>query len=447
MKTLKISLILGLLFSQIPALHAVEPLSLGDCIDSALEQNRDLLISGISSDTLRREYDNRWNSLIPSIDLSTGLSSSDELFATAESSSNDPLSFSADLSLSLSLTTGLAHAMEQTRIDYEAGQIDQDTVRKQLIRDVEKEFYYLLATVSNLDLLEKNQELAQKRYEQTLENYDNGFASELELLQARVSAAEYIPEISEERNSYESYKRGFLILLGMDPEAEVKLIGSLETKDLTLNEQELIGSYLSSRQDILSQLKTIESLENGKKISRASGYSPTLKLSGGWDTSVDEAYEGDSWNSENWTDSIELGISLSFPLEGYIPGSSQKTELKGKDDRLAEAALTLDSLQDNARMEIINLNRTIITALETLEQSALNEKLARRSYEMTEESYELGTTERLDVEDAQQSWLSARQQYLTSQYNYLAGLIDMKYALNLDDLEELYTLNTLKGDK
>jgi outer membrane protein TolC len=445
MKSLRISVIIGFLLSQVPILHAAELLSIEDCVDAALTNNRDLLISEIGSETLLREYETRWNSLIPGIDLSAGLSKSDELFASAESGSNDPMRFSAGLALSLSLTSGLAPAMAQTRIDYEAGLIDRDTVGKQLVRDVEKEFYYLLATAGNLELLEKNRELAQKRYEQTRENFDNGFASELEVLQARVSAAGYGPEISEERSSYENHKRGFLILLGMDPEAELELTGTLDAAPLLLNEEELIAGYLGSRQDIQTQLKAIESLENGKRISRASGYSPTLKLSGGWDTSVGEAHKQESWDAENWTDTVEVGISLSIPLDGYIPASRQMTELKGKDDSLAGAALKLASLRDNARMEIINLNRSIMTAQETLEQSALNMELARRSYEMTEESYELGTAERLDVEDAQQSWMSARQQYLTSRYSYLAGLIDMKYVLNLDDMGELYRLNTIEG--
>jgi multidrug efflux system outer membrane protein len=448
MRSLRISVILGLLLSQIPALHSAEPLKKGplilsieECVEAAMRGNRDLLVSEIANRTLQRKYDNRWNSLIPGIDLSTGLSRSDELFATAESSSNDPLKFSAGLSLSLSLTTGLALTMEQMRIDLEAGLIGRDTVGKQLIRDVEKEFYYLLAAAGNLELLEKDRELAQKRYEQTLENYGNGFTSELEVLQARVSATGYGPEISKERSDYENHKRGFLILLGMDPETKLELKGTLDAAPLLLDEQKLITDYQNSRQDVLAQLKVIESLENGIRISRASGYSPVLRLSGGWNSSVGEAFKGDSWSSENWTDSVETGLTLSIPLDGYIPGSSQKTELKGKSDRLAEAALKLSSLQDSARMEIINLNRTIITALETLEQSARNMELARRSYEMTEKSYEMGTAERLDVEDAQQSWLSARQQYLTGQYSYLAGLIDMKYALNLDDMGELYRLN------
>ena len=45
--------------------------------------------------------------------------------------------------------------------------------------------------------------------------------------------------------------------------------------------------------------------------------------------------------------------------------------------------------------------------------------------------------ERLEVEDAQQSLLTANQQFIDSNYRYIAGLIDLRHAFGVGDLDEL----------
>jgi len=65
----------------------------------------------------------------------------------------------------------------------------------------------------------------------------------------------------------------------------------------------------------------------------------------------------------------------------------------------------------------------------------MNVELSGRAYEMSEEAYRRGTTDRLTVEDSQQSYLSANQSYLVSRYEYLAGLISLRYALGGEQYE------------
>jgi outer membrane protein TolC len=43
----------------------------------------------------------------------------------------------------------------------------------------------------------------------------------------------------------------------------------------------------------------------------------------------------------------------------------------------------------------------------------------------------VGTRELLDVESAQNDYLAATQQLLVAKYEYIAGLLDLEYALNV----------------
>lgn len=435
---------LCLLMLLIASLSAQERviLNVEESVNAALAQNKNFQVTGLQTESSKKIYDNRWNSLIPGINASTGLAYRDTAISnftnTSQLDGGKPLTFNATLSLSLPLNTGLIYKMEQTRIDFESSSITYETAQKQLIRDVEKEFYYLLAIKTNLEIMENNQELAEKRFKQTQENYKNGFASELQVLQAQVSAANYKPELSQSHADYDTRQRKFLILLGMDPESTIELTGDLEQAAVRVEPAELIIRYIGTRQDILAQQKKIESLENNRKSTKASGFSPNLTLSGGWSTSVNDPFLNNGWLPDTWSDTASLGLSLRIPLDGYIPGSDQQTTVDQTQDRIIQAQITLSAMEDNAKTEILNLVQNLVTSQEKMALAGLSVNLAQKSFEMTEKSYNQGVMERLDVEDAQQSYLSAIQQKLSSQYQYLSGLIDLKYALNMDSIDELF---------
>ena len=81
-------------------------------------------------------------------------------------------------------------------------------------------------------------------------------------------------------------------------------------------------------------------------------------------------------------------------------------------------------------MEITNLVNKLNTSRKTIEANTSSVGLAQRNYELTEEAYNVGTRELLDVESRQQDYLQAVQQLLLAKYEYIAGLLDLEYALN-----------------
>jgi hypothetical protein len=66
----------------------------------------------------------------------------------------------------------------------------------------------------------------------------------------------------------------------------------------------------------------------------------------------------------------------------------------------------------------------------------LQTSIALRSYELTEEGYNRGTVEQLDLEDARQELLEARQNLLSTRYAYLSALISLRSLLSADSLSD-----------
>ena len=402
-------------------------------IELALENNRDFKISGISLKTAAREKRTAWNEFLPDISASTGLYGETPLLDSRPK--DTAWTFNGSLDISLSLNASLAYSIDGIRLAYESEKITYESARQNLIAAVENEFFYLIASEASMAIDKANLDLANKRYEQTRSNFENGLESELTMLQSRVSAKNLEPTYLQSVASFNSRVREFLIVLGLDTETEVDLEGSLDALVMSFDDKDLIERYISVRPDIQGLKKNLEILANTRRIT-ASGYrTPTLTLSSDWDTTVLHTFNQSSW--ENWTDGLSFGLTLTIPLDDLIPGSSTSVAIKELDDQFSAAGISLAQAVDEARTEIINLVDQLETSAVSMELSALNVELAKTSYEMSEESYASGTMERLDVEDAQQSYLEARQQHLLSQYEYLSGLIDLRSALGLDSLEEL----------
>jgi outer membrane protein TolC len=401
----------------------------------ALENNPDFLVSGISLQTAAREDRNVWNQVLPKISAGIGLNGGSSLL---DSNSNGMTwGLNGSLGLSLPLSASLAYSIKDIQLAYQNEQVSYESARLSLIGAVEKEFYYLVASEENLAIEKANLELARERYEQAAVNYEYGLASELSVLQAEVSAANLEPVYLQTAADYDARKREFLIVLGLDPETEVLLTGSLDIPESSFDAQQLIELYLSDRQDIQSLQLALEKARNSRSLAVTDTRTPTLNMSAGWSTNVGDPFNAGSWNYNTWADGVSVDLSLNIPLDGLIPGSSSAMSIKSKEDEIEKASIRLVKAVDEARTEIINLVAQLETSEANMKLSELNVDLARKSFELSEESFSRGTIQRLDVEDAQQAYLSAAQQLLLSQYTYLSGLIDLRFALGQDNLTSL----------
>ncbi|MDC7225663.1 MAG: TolC family protein [Spirochaetales bacterium] len=400
-------------------------LDIETCIEMALENNPDFLISNISLRTAQRDNNTVWNNFLPTASLSGYHGGSSAIISdTADFS----WSTYGKLSMSLSLNAEVFKTIESIRLAYENEQISYETAKRELVSTVEEEFYYLITSKSSLEITKASLELAQKNYEQTLSNYNHGMASELSVLQAEINAANLKPTYKQSLSNHESRLRNFLIVLGMDPEQEIELEGELNTKIVEFDAEQLIPE-LSNRLDLQTIEKNIEILSNSRTLTALSNKSPTLTASGSWQVEALPSY----------ADILSLSLTLSIPIDDFIPGSSTSVSLAEIDDQIQQYELRLGKAMNEARIEIINLIEQLETAADNMDISALNITLAEKTYEMSQQSFARGVVERLDVEDAQQAYLSAKHQYLSSQYDYLTGLISLRDALGLSTLDELYS--------
>lgn len=391
----------------------------------ALKNNLDLEISRIDLLTKERIDKNSWNEFLPSVSLGTGLTRS----GTA-SFSTSPWDLAASVTASLPLSASSVHRMRSKRLSYELEKIDLETAGKTLVRDVKKGFYNLIILSEKRKLIEQNIETAQKRYYQAKTNYENGLVSELTMLGSLVTLENLRPDLDDATVSYRIAAMEFSQLLGLERDTSFSIRGTIEQPALVLEAPELIHKHFETRLDIQGLLKEIESLKVEKMLAGAEEYTPTLSLSYSYRKGINDPFSADWSSPGNWSDRHTVGISLSFPVDGLIPGSSSDIALKQIDDELRKTQIELLKTRRLAGLEIeaiiLQLDKSA-HALDGLEKNVL---LAQKTYDLTERQYNAGTVELLAVEEANDTLQEAKLNVLEERYNYLAGLFDLEFSLN-----------------
>ena len=274
-------------------------------------------------------------------------------------------------------------------------------------------------------------DLAEKRYFQTQSKFDNGLASQLELFSSRVAYENQKPGYTQAKLDYETSLLDFKQLLGLENTVEIELEGSINVVSYDLDPEELINKWMNEASDLKLKLLEIEQLELNRSITVRGNMTPTLSLSGEWGMSLNDPFNSGSWQNNEWSDNLSFGFSLSLPLDGYIPRSKRNIAVQESDDAIEKSRIEYDELRLKTMNKIYETVMELESYKEKMDLSELSMELAGETYLMAEESYNNGMSELLDVENAQKEMLSAEQNYVTAQYQYLSVIIDLESTLNI----------------
>jgi len=414
-------------------------LTVDEAVELAVSRNLGLQQSGIELRTKERAKDKAWNVFLPSITATAGASGTGTNRIVGDSGISladaGALGVNAGLNLSLPINIGIGAGIKNLVTDYEAGLLSYEDAQAQLERDVRQQFYSLLANEENIAIQQANIDLAEKRLEQARNNFANGLSPELDVLSAEVTVANLMPAYDGVVAGYESQMLFFKFLIGADRNDELTLVGELDTELQDFDAEALINTYMAGRFDLRGLEKQIDSLEQQKRGIARNTNTPTLSLGYNYALSgsnsefdLQAMLPIDAWS--DWGDTSTISLTLSWKLDGLIPGSSGDVALKELQDAIDSLEISKRMAYENAGIEITNLVNTLDTARKTIEANTSSVELARRNYELTEEAYNVGTRELLDVESAQNDLLAAQQQLLLAKYDYVAALLDLQYALN-----------------
>jgi outer membrane protein TolC len=431
----------ALLFLSCCAISTIQAaeitVTLPEAIEMARKNNINLQSSAIDLKGAQRDVDTAWNIFLPSVNATLSNSGSAVVFQDnpiIKAGTNGNNGISAGLSVQFQLNPALKNQLDSHGLNYSIQQVSYQQAISEVERNVTKLFYYLLAEKTNLELQEKNIALAEKQYGKALVNFESGYASEIEVLSAQLSVEQLRPSLQQSENAYEGQLLAFKVLLGLPLEAEVAVEGELPDVELSTSVNDLKKNIETTYSMDLMRLNR-EAMQNSMALQKKVDLMPSLMLQAQYGLNLWNSSTKDRFN-EIFSDSATYTVSVSIPLDGHIPGSRTQVSLAKIEDNLAKLELNRQQTKVQLEQSIITQVNTLQNLKDQMQVAKANLELAQRVYQMYLTQYEAGYTDNLTVEDAQQDVFSVEQQIVYLHYQYASALVDLAYDLQID-IEQL----------
>lgn len=417
-------LILIILFTAFTVTAEVEVIDIEKAITLAKSNNVSLQREALTLSGKRYNKDRAYNVFYPTINGTVMLSEDN---TEPEYEGVSPTNLYLEYSASFSFTPALFDAVTLLKRDYELGEITYEEVQKQVELNVKKIFYSIIFLEEQLAVLEESLETVKARYELTKLNFDAGLISELELLQVEVSYKNFIPELNNLRNIYNTTILNFKNLLGLELDSNLALEGDLLIEEVPLSFEEAFDKAKRENNSLKLISKSAELVEARKSAEFSKGFLPVVNINYKSGTALNDALDIDAYDVDNFIDDYgSFTFSLFYDFTPLLPNSSEREELKSLDRSLMDINLQQKELLDNLKLQITNLLSSLNNSMEIQRGLVLTVDLSKRTLEMTENSYKRGSSQLLEVENANNEYNKARLELLRERINYYNAFIELE---------------------
>ena len=429
-------------------------LSIEDAVSYALSHSRTLKSNDIDLEIKKRASSNSWNVFLPNVQASGTMSRTSEYSPStadiiASALSGGKVSVPSDfdkeedrwktvgsLSASWNFTPAYIAQIKIAKAQYEAGKISWEQSQRETITNIKKMYYGLLLQQESLKIQKTSLENARQRMIQAQTNFRNGAIPEIQYLQTQVNYENAKPDVDSAEQSLAQQIDLFTFMIGMPVGTNIELTDSIEPVYVDVSADDLLAKYSDNDLQIQNLEKNKLAAKLGITASELATWLPTLALSysyqpvyigseGAWHFSKDIG------DGEKWYDSGSFSATLVWNITNMLPWSSNRQKIKDYKQQLVQLDLSIESLKENQKVQVRKAVDTLTQAKEQIDVMGRNVTLAQRAYDMTARSYRNGTTELLDLRDAEASLNQAKLGQINQKFQYISALMDLENTLNV----------------
>jgi outer membrane protein TolC len=348
-----------------------------------------------------------------------------------------PVSYTATSSLSISqpLLRGAGKRANTYSIriaEYER-QITDARTKLEVIRvlaDADRGYWRLYAARRELEVRQKEYELAQAQLEQTRRMVESGEKAEVEVIRSEAGVAERLQNIIIAENELRNRERELKQILneaGLKMDSPTALVPMTEPDPVLyeLDRQRLTASAVENRMEMLElelqiaeDISTVDYYKNQALPLVTLNYTYNIN---GLGAVRDDAY--DMLYDRDYEDHI-MGMKLLVPLGNEAAKSRLNQAFYQRRQRL----VSKENRRTLIEKEVLAAADQLETNWQSILASRQNAILAGRLYEAEKRQFELGLRTSTDVLDAQARFANAQSTEIKSLTEYQIAQVDLAYA-------------------
>ena len=415
-------------------------LTLDDAIMIAISENPTIKVAEQQIEVKKISKDEAWQSLLPSADfsgqiqytvLAAEMNLGGQKFKMGKDNTN---TWNGQFQISLPIFAPTVYAtMNLTESDLENAVEQSRSSRLDLVNQVTKAYYQVILAQDSYDVLCASFEQAQKNFDLVNSMYKLGGTSEYDKISAEVQVRSMNPTVIQARNAVQLSKLQLMVLMGIDPDTEIEIEGSLEDYEEELYAETLKDeNYSLENNTSMRQLSLNETMLNQTLKVQNMNFLPTLALAGTY--SLQSMYN-ENWNlpDYSWAQSSSIVLSLSVPIFRM----SNFTKLRSTRLQISQLAENRDYTERQLNMQVRSYRDNMSANAEQVASNREAIQQAEKGREIASKRYEIGKGTILELNNSEVSLTQARLTYSQSIYNYLEAKADLDKVLGVED--KIYT--------
>jgi outer membrane protein len=291
-------------------------------------------------------------------------------------------------------------------------------------QSVASAYYLILVSEESLRILNDNLSNLQETLKSTKAMYKTGMAEATDVDQMSSNVTMMENSFINLQNTIEINYNLLRFQLGVKSDIKIILTETLDDLVKELNVNELLSKEFNATTNI--QYDLVEKQEQISELNLKSQKAKVLPmLSGIYATS--KSGMGNKLSDMNWYPSSYLGMQLSIPI--FASGQRYSSIQKAKID-LAKARNTKEMVSDQLQLQEKQLRFNLQNAnMQYLNQKG-NIEVSKRVYSSMENKYKQGMASSLELTQANQLYLQAENNYISSLMNLLQTKLALDKLLN-----------------
>ena len=414
-------------------------LSLDKALEIALSDNPTIKVADMEierQDWVRKQA---VGNLLPSVSISSQYSYSivkQEMAKGLSFGADNSISNSASLSLPLYAPT-VYETLKMNRTQMAQAVESARSSKISLANEVKKGYYNILLAEQSLAVLKESEKSIAETVSNTKAMYEQGLASEYDLLSAEVQLSNLRPNIIQTENSIKTSKLLFKMYLGLPESADFSLVGSLDDfadevamASVPTNEVDLSNNADLRALDLQSKLLEHQlQLVNASRLPTVAAF--TNFIYSGNDNTMDFSSmmggmggsSGDSSTKKEWwwQNPLSAGISISIPLFSGGKNINKAHEIRNS---ISQLSLQKEYMRQSVNVQVESAFNNIVTAREKMTSNEITVRQAQKAYEIAQVRYNAGTGTILELNSSELSLTQARLNFSQAIYDYLAARAD-----------------------
>lgn len=388
-----------------------QSLTLEECMEIALERHPDLKSARATievKDSGVALAETAWN---PGVDLSSSYK--------RRSVTNDGYdSYSNSVTVS-QLITDWGKTKSQVAVaelDLEASGYDYDYKVQDLLFDVKEAYFDLLRAMKEEEVALEAMKMYEHHLEQARAYYEVGKVSKIDVTTAEVDLSKAGLDLIKARTSVRTGRAVLNNALGYPDAPPFSIEDMLSWKEIGMSREDILKSAMMTRPDLRS-LEIQEKQAQESVVLAKKDHSPTLSANAGY-----------SWGDDHFTGDDELYMGISLEVSIY-DGGLTKEKVRQARAELKKSSADLESLKQDVILEVDSAFLEVQDSAEAIQTAGRTVEQAKENLELANGRYEVGVGSPVEVTDATENYINARNTYYGSLYDYRSALAALEKAI------------------